>query len=119
VLPRLFLDHFHRTSFVAERDGDLVGFLIGFYSPSATDQAYVHFIGVDPAVRGAGLARRLYERFFADATRSGCRLVHAITSPVNTGSVAFHRAMAFVVTGPVPDYDGPTVDRIVFERRLG
>jgi L-amino acid N-acyltransferase YncA len=37
---------------------------------------------------------------------------------MNTASVAFHRAMGFTVTGPVPDYDGPGVDRIVFERQL-
>jgi predicted GNAT superfamily acetyltransferase len=118
VLPRLFLDHFHRTSFLAERDGDLVGFLIGFYSPSAPDQAYIHFIGVSPAARGSGLARRLYEAFFADAERAGCTLVHAITSPVNTGSIAFHRAMGFAVHGPIADYDGPEVGRVIFERHL-
>ena len=118
VLPRLFLDHFHTTSLIAERDGALVGFLIGFHSPSARHQAYVHFVGVAPAVRGAGLARRLYEAFFAAAVRDGCTQVRAITSPVNTGSVAFHRAMGFTVAGPVPDYDGPGIHRIVFERLL-
>jgi predicted GNAT superfamily acetyltransferase len=118
VLPRLFLDHFHATSLIAERDGSLVGFLIGFHSPSARDEAYVHFVGVAPEVRGSGLARRLYETFFAAAVRDGCTRVRAITSPVNTGSVAFHQAMGFTVVGPVPDYDGPGIHRIVFERLL-
>jgi predicted GNAT superfamily acetyltransferase len=118
VLPRLFLDHFHATSLIAERDGLLAGFLIGFHSPSARGVAYVHFVGVAPAARGTGLARRLYETFCAAAVRDGCTRVRAITSPVNTGSVAFHRAMGFTVAGPVPDYDGPGIERIVFERAL-
>jgi ribosomal protein S18 acetylase RimI-like enzyme len=118
MLPRLFLDHFHATSLVAEQDGDLVGFLIGFHSASAPDRAYVHFVGVAPALRGTGLARELYETFFAAAVQDGCKTVTAITSPVNTRSVGFHRAMGFTVRGPVSDYDGPGADRIVFERQL-
>ena len=118
MLPRLFLDHFHATSLVAEWDGALVGFLIGFHSASARDRAYVHFVGVAPAARQSGLARRLYETFFAAAREDGATLVSAITSPANSASIAFHRAMGFTVRGPVPDYDGPGVDRVVFERAL-
>jgi predicted GNAT superfamily acetyltransferase len=118
MLPRLFLDHFHATSLIAERDGELLGFLIGFHSASAPHRAYIHFVGVAPAARGTGLARQLYETFFAASIQDGCTTVSAITSPMNTASVAFHRAMGFTVTGPVPDYDGPGVDRIVFERQL-
>ena len=57
----------------------------------------------------------------------GCRRVRAITSPVNTGSVAFHRRMGFrlepgdteadgvpVATG----YDGPGQDRVRFIKDL-
>ena len=118
MLPRLFLDHFHATSLVAVDEGALVGFLIGFHSGSAPHRAYVHFVGVAPAARGSGLARRLYETFFEAAIQDGCTTVGAITSPANTASVAFHQAMGFTVHGPVPDYDGPGVHRIVFERAL-
>jgi hypothetical protein len=34
MLPRLFFVHFHPTSFVAEADGRVVGFLAGFASES-------------------------------------------------------------------------------------
>ena len=118
LLPRMFLDHFHATSFVAERDGDLAGFLIGFLSPSVRDAAYIHFVAVDPRSRGTGLARLLYERFFGLAAADGRRVVRAITSPVNSGSIAFHTAMGFTVTGPVDDYDGPGSAKMLFERRL-
>jgi predicted GNAT superfamily acetyltransferase len=118
ILPRLYLDHFHATSFVAERDGDLAGFLVGFLSPSLHDVAYIHFVGVDPRSRGSGLGRLLYERFFGLAAADGRRVVRAITSQVNSGSIAFHTAMGFTVTGPVDDYDGPGSAKMLFERRL-
>ncbi|MEV0348234.1 GNAT family N-acetyltransferase [Nonomuraea sp. NPDC050680] len=118
ILPRLFLDHFHRTSTVAEEGGELVGFLIGFLSPSMPDAAYIHFVGIDPRLRGSGLGRRLYQRFF-ELARDGQRTsIRAITSPQNHASIAFHTAMGFTVMGPVPDYDGPEVDRIVFQLQL-
>jgi predicted GNAT superfamily acetyltransferase len=118
ALPRVFLDHFHATSFAAERDGDLAGFLVGFLSPSLPDAAYIQFVGVSPRERGSGLARVLYERFFALATADGRRVVRAVTAPVNSGSIAFHTAMGFTVTAPIPDYDGPSSPKVLFERPL-
>ncbi|WP_017615319.1 GNAT family N-acetyltransferase [Nocardiopsis salina] len=118
ILPRLFLDHFHRTSLVAEGEGVLAGFLVGFHSPSEPGTVYVHFAGVDPGHRGSGLAHGLYRRFFDAARAEGRTLVRAVTSPANEGSIAFHRRIGFTVTGPHTDHDGPGVDRMVFERRL-
>jgi ribosomal protein S18 acetylase RimI-like enzyme len=117
-LPRLFLDHFHRTSLVAEGPDGMAGFLVGFLSPSALEEAYIHFAGVSPAARGSGLARTMYERFFALARAHDRRVVKAITSPVNTASIAFHRRMGFTATGPVPDYNGPGAHLVTFERAI-
>src|SRR6185437_13276844 len=64
MLPKLFFVHFRDTSFVAEEDGELAGFLCGFRSQTFDDEAYVHFVGVSPSCRTAGLGRALYERFF-------------------------------------------------------
>jgi len=79
-LPRLFFEHFTDTSFAAERDGKLARFLAGFISQSRPGEAYIHFAGVDPAERGSGLGRLLYEAFFAAAEARGCVLVRAVTS---------------------------------------
>ena len=68
MLPKLFFIHFEGTSFVAEADdGELLGFVCGFLSQTADDEAYIHFVGVDPEERGEGLGRALYERFFEEA----------------------------------------------------
>jgi ribosomal protein S18 acetylase RimI-like enzyme len=118
ALPRLFLDHFHDSSLVVDGPAGPQAFLVGILSPSEPDRAYIQFVGVSPATRGHGLARQLYAEFFALARRDGRRLVSAVTAPVNSDSVAFHRAMGFTVTGPVAGYDGPGHDKIYFEREL-
>src|SRR5215472_12531745 len=108
MLPRLFFEHFTDTCFAAERDGELAGFLVGFLSQSRPAEAYIHFVGVHPGVRGAGLGRRLYQEFFGVVRAQGRTVVRAVTAPVNTGSVAFHRRMGFEVEpGPAGRGDAP------------
>jgi GNAT superfamily N-acetyltransferase len=128
MLPRLFFVHFRETGFVAERDGEIVGFLIGFISQTFPDQAYIHFAGVHPGHRRKGLARSLYGRFMEAARKRGCQFVRSVTSPVNRLSIAFHLRMGFatepgdtVIEGiPVAsDYDGQDGDRVLFAKTLG
>src|SRR5271166_1555695 len=117
-LPRLFFDLCHRTSLVIDSATGPVAFLLGILSPSDADSAYVHFVGVAPAVRRRGYARLLYEEFFALARADGRKRVAAITAPANARSAEFHRAMGFTVSGPVAGYNGPGHDMLVFERTL-
>ena len=130
LLPRLWLQHFTGTSWVAEDDdGRLIGFLVGFVSPDRPDEAYIHMVGTSPNHRAAGLGRTLYERFFEDMRGRGVRRVTAITWPGNRTSVAFHRALGFTpADGPgtqnlygtpaYPDYDAEGDDRAVFSREI-
>ncbi|MFF5716556.1 GNAT family N-acetyltransferase [Streptomyces buecherae] len=147
LLPRLFLQHFAATSLIVERRTDaeepdaeepgaagpggaagaLAGFLVGFHSPDRPGTAYIHFVGVHPELRHQGVARRLYERFFARAVAAGRQEVRSIVSPANKPSIAFHHSMGFRPEGgdyesdgvPVHrDYDGPGHDRISFRRVL-
>jgi ribosomal protein S18 acetylase RimI-like enzyme len=116
MLPKLFFIHFRDTSFVADDDGELAGFLCGFRSQTFDDEAYIHFVGVDPSLRGSGLGRMLYGRFFAAiAPRT---VVRAVTSPVNERSVAFHRALGFEVERVEPDYDGRGEARVQLVKHL-
>lgn len=128
MLPKLFFVHFHPTCFIAESGGELLGFLVGFVSPTFADEAYIHFVGVHPEQRSRALGRLLYERFFAAVQQAGVRTVRSVTSPVNKGSIAFHRRLGFqmlpgdqVIDGvPVAEgYDGPGEDRVLFSRSLG
>src|SRR5690349_24062590 len=82
MLPRLFFEHFTDTSFAAERDGELAGFLVGFRSQSRPGEAYIPFVGIHPGERGHGLGRDLYERFLEAVRARGGGRVRAVRSPV-------------------------------------
>jgi L-amino acid N-acyltransferase YncA len=73
---------------------------------------------VHPEHRQSGLARVLYEEFFATATRAGRTQVSAITAPTNAASIAFHERMGFTVRGPIAAYNRPGTAHVVFERAL-
>jgi ribosomal protein S18 acetylase RimI-like enzyme len=127
MLPKLFFVHFCNTSFVAEREGKIAGFLIGFLSQTFPDQAYIHFAGVHPDYRRKGLADKLYRHFFEIVQKHGCRVVHCVTSPVNKVSIAFHLRMGFSIEpgdrliegiSVAENYDGHGGDRVLFVKQL-
>jgi predicted GNAT superfamily acetyltransferase len=62
---------------------------------------YVDRIVIDPAARGLGYARALYEHFFAHARADGHELAccEINLDPPNPGSDAFHAAMGFAEIG--------------------
>ena len=121
LLPKIFFEHFRSSSLLVEHEEQLVGFLAGFLCPDHDDEAYIHFVGIDPAWRRAGLARDLYRRFFGLARADGRSVVHAVTAPVNAGSIAFHTALGFSLLPeddevggvPVTTDRGPYGDHLV------
>lgn len=126
LLPKLFFIHFRETSFVAEKDGRLIGFLVGFFSQTFANEAYIHFVGVHPEFRQEGLGRMLYERFFEIARQFGRNTVRCVTSPANKASIAFHLRMGFEIepqegeVDGIPvcsNYDGRGGDRVLFVKR--
>ncbi|MFC7829059.1 GNAT family N-acetyltransferase [Streptomyces sp. NPDC057375] len=119
LLPRLYFQHFGSTSFLVEYpDGELAAFLVGFLSQTESDTAYVHFVGVDPALHGQGIGGALYRAFFALVRAQGRRYVRCVTSPENTVSRNFHARLGFAASDPLPDYDGPGLARVAFSISL-
>lgn len=127
MLPKLFFVHFRQTSFVAEANGQIAGFLTGFVSQTVREEAYIHFAGVGPEFRRKSIGRALYQHLFSVARPLGCRAVRCVTSPVNRNSIAFHLRLGFTVEPTetsveglciARDYDGPGEDRVLFVKRL-
>jgi ribosomal protein S18 acetylase RimI-like enzyme len=128
LLPRLWLQHFTATSWLAEEaNGALAGFLIGFVSPDDPSVGYIHMAASGPNHRRHGLGRRLYAAFADDVRARGVRELRAITWAGNRQSIAFHRALGFRVddgpgtqrvygTTAYPDYEGDGEDIVVFRR---
>ncbi|MBI3897710.1 MAG: GNAT family N-acetyltransferase [Gammaproteobacteria bacterium] len=127
MLPKLFLVHFRPTSFVAEHEREIVGFVVGFVSQTFKNEAYIHFVSTHPEFRKRGLGRLLYERFFAAAQTSGRNVIRCVAAPINKASISFHLRMGFSIEPSektidgisfVGDYDGNGADRVLFSKRL-
>ncbi len=117
LLQDLFFTNFSSTSIIAEDDdAALAGFLIGFPSADDPTHAYVHFVGVSPEQRGASLGRELYARFDESMAPRGVVEVRSITSPVNSGSIAFHEAIGFAIEST--DGDAVHFVRAIAPRRF-
>jgi ribosomal protein S18 acetylase RimI-like enzyme len=110
VCPQLF-QHFGDTCLVVEDDGRLVGFLVGMMSQRMPDAGYVHYAGVHPDYRGRGLGREMYQRFAAVTRARGRGELFAETGAWNTRSIAFHKALGFVLTPGDETVDGVPVHR--------
>lgn len=57
----LACDRFGAQSCVAERDGELLGFVVGLVSPKAPSALFVWQVAAAPTARGQGLAGRLID----------------------------------------------------------
>lgn len=127
MVPRLFLIHFCDTSFVVEKEGKIAGFLIGFMSQAKEKEAYIHFAGVSKEERGRGIGRSLYIKFFDTCRKRARSVVNSCTSPVNKGSIAFHKRLGFEVFKSGYEADGVFVykdynrkgdDKVLFRKKL-
>lgn len=127
MLPKLFFDHFTNTSFVAEMEGEIIGFLIGFLSQTYSNEAYIHFVGVHPEYRKQNIGKKLYNEFFNEIKQDGRKIVRCVTSPVNKVSIAYHIKMGFEIAkgdktldgvSVNTNYDGPNQDRVLFVKEL-
>ncbi|QYR19335.1 GNAT family N-acetyltransferase [Paenibacillus sp. sptzw28] len=127
MLSRWYIHHFRETCLLAEENGKIVGFIIGFLSQSEPDEAYIRIVMVDPAWRGKGIGRSLYETFFERAGSLGRSVIRCVTAPGKKNSIAFHARLGFMIEpqeqelGGVPafiNYDGRGGNRVVFKKVL-
>jgi ribosomal protein S18 acetylase RimI-like enzyme len=95
--------------------GRPIAYLLGFVTPAHV--GYIHVVAVHEDHRQAGLAQALYERFEALARARGATALKAITSPGNSTSFAFHRALGFSAS-EVAGYSVSGEPRTVFRREL-
>jgi GNAT superfamily N-acetyltransferase len=93
--------------------GDRVGGAVGYVSPGAPKQDFfdpawpvIRMLVVDPAVRGAGLGRRLTEACIEKARHDGSPLIALHTSPIQEVARAMYLRMGFVEQFPTPPIYG-------------
>lgn len=116
----MFVKEFGSSAWTIRSEAQVIAYLFGFIAQpaDAVPYAYVHMVAVDRNHRRAGLAHRLYEHFIESARAQGCRRLKATAAPENRASIAFHTALGMTMEGPVPNYGGPGIDRVVFSMKI-
>ncbi|MGD0855454.1 MAG: GNAT family N-acetyltransferase [Dehalococcoidia bacterium] len=115
------INEFGNSAFIIRDGPKVVAYLFGFLSQTFPI-GYIQLLSVRQGYRKQGLARRLYDHFTGFAVARECTKLKAITSPVNTLSIAFHKSIGMMPTGKdtidgipvIKDYSGPGKDRVVF-----
>lgn len=90
----LLCQHFGDTCIVAEKDGELVGFVLAYVPPRQPDTVFVWQVGVGRRVRKRGVGIALLRHLLA---LDGCRNVEyleASVTPSNTPSQNLFRSFA-------------------------
>jgi len=80
----LQVTHFRDTAIVAERDGELCGFVTGYRVPGRDHVLFVWQVGVSPEGRGQGLARRMLTALIQRV--EGISLLETTVTPDNVAS---------------------------------
>jgi L-2,4-diaminobutyric acid acetyltransferase len=90
----LLCTHFATTCLLAERSGQLVGFVLAYRPPSDPESLFVWQVGVAQSARGSGLARRMLRSLLEQPGCRDARFLTATVSPDNVASRAMFRSFA-------------------------
>ncbi len=101
-----FLDHTAQFPWLVwEEEGTVLGYA---YAGAPWERAAYRWsaevsIYLAPRAQGKGVGRRLYRCLEEILTAQGYRMVYAIITSENEGSIAFHRAMGYRKRAEFPD----------------
>ncbi len=121
--------HFRSTCFIAEDRQRVLGYLLGFRSQTYPEEAYMHLVQVDPAMRGHGIGRRMFNQFEASVKTMGCNRVLTTSRPQNKIAAAFYEEIGFkpVQSGntievdgvmAIKDYNGPGKHIVLWAKKI-
>ncbi len=121
-----FLIHEFGNSAFVIRDGLRIDAYLFSFVSQTEPVGYVHTVAVRASARRQHLARHLFDHFVQFARLHGCRHVKAITTPSNSGSIAFHKSLGMKLLGEpntdgmpiMPDYAGRGASRVVFWKSI-
>jgi ribosomal-protein-alanine N-acetyltransferase len=113
---RRFLGIATADGLVAEVDGTIVGFAIGYLTRGSV--AHIVTLDVHPSFRRRSLATALLEELLNRFSRAGARQSRLEVSTENTGAIAFYRKLGFRRRRRIPNYYGRGRDAFEMELEL-
>lgn len=119
------------TFWIAERGGEILGWVMGLFAGGSPDRWFLWQIGVRPTAQRFGVGRRLLEHAEDRLADRGCERIEVTVDPDNAPSLALfegagysnvsHRSSSSIVVGgraAVRDHYGPARHFVVFEKKI-
>lgn len=104
------------TIFVAEAEGQVLGFIWFVEGGAFNRSGYIQLVGVRPGERGHGVGRALME--YAEAqNRSARRDMFLLVSDFNTAAQRFYERLGYRQVGRLDDYVVPGIAELVYWKR--
>ncbi|MBI2202679.1 MAG: GNAT family N-acetyltransferase [Candidatus Rokubacteria bacterium] len=114
---RAFLSRKTADTIVAEREGDVVGFVLGWRRSKT--EGHVITLDVAPSARRHGLGRRLLAELERRFRAAGVREVQLETAVANTIAIAFYERLGYRKVAHLTDYYGPGMHAWKMQTMLG
>jgi len=92
---RILLRHFGTCTFVAEREGRILGFVMGLASHRRPGTYFLWQIGVAPDQQGTGLGKRLLRHIEAELVELGLERIDVTIDPLNDPSRRLFEAAGY------------------------
>ncbi|SLN69775.1 L-2,4-diaminobutyric acid acetyltransferase [Roseivivax jejudonensis] len=87
-------DHFKDTCVVAEKDGDIVGWISAYVTPNDPETVFVWQVAVSEKARGMGLGSRMLQSLMAREETEGVKRMQTTITLDNDASWALFRKFA-------------------------
>lgn len=86
--------HFAETCALAERDGEIIGWVSGYRPPEAPDELFIWQVAVHASARGLGLGQSLLETLLLRPAEREVATLSTTITPENAASWALFRSFA-------------------------
>ena len=113
---RRFLGIATADALVADLDGTIAGFAIGYMTRGSV--AHIVTLDVHPSFRRRSLGTDLLEELMNRFSRAGAREARLEVSTENAGAIAFYRKLGFRRRRGIPDYYGRGRDAIEMRKEF-
>lgn len=90
----LLCTDFAETCVLAERDGEILGWVSGYIPPNAPNTFFVWQVAVHERARGQSLGRRMIEDLLARPAAAGAMQLRTTITPDNAASWALFKSVA-------------------------
>lgn len=97
---------FAETCIIAERDGDVIGWISGYRPPREPQTLFIWQVAVHEKGRGCGLAGRMLQGLMERPACEGVDTMKTTITPDNEGSFALFRSFAKRAGAPFNESDG-------------